>query len=186
MFILECLNNSPFPAGQAPDSKEVCLRTGCMPQNGPDSRALLHRQTVAAGLVPLLRNTPADAAHTAAIGEFHPFGTTSHAIDGRGRNLRSTVHHAPFPGGLLPQPVVIEQRGPAGIALPAIQAAACNQLVIHSPSVHTENGPSSTRPPAHSENHSGIKCSGRPSEFFFSFDRISNRSYSVHAGVAIV
>ena len=135
MFILECLNSSPFLAGQAPDRKEVCLRTGRVPQNGPDHRAAFHRRTVAAGLVPLLRNTPANAAHAATIGEFHPFGTTSHAIDGRGRNLRSPVHHAPSPGCLLPQPVVIQQRGPAGIALPAIQAATCNQLVIHALSV---------------------------------------------------
>ena len=72
MFILECLNSSPFLAGQAPDRKEVCLRTGRVPQNGPDHRAAFHRRTVAAGLVPLLRNTPANAAHAATIGEFHP------------------------------------------------------------------------------------------------------------------
>ena len=35
MFILECLNSSPFLAGQAPDRKEVCLRTGRVPQDRP-------------------------------------------------------------------------------------------------------------------------------------------------------
>ncbi len=35
MFILECLNSSPFLAGQAPDRKEVCLRTGACRKTAP-------------------------------------------------------------------------------------------------------------------------------------------------------
>ena len=187
MFILECLNSSPFLAGQAPDRKEVCLRTGRVPQNGPDHRAAFHRRTVAAGLVPLLRNTPANAAHAATIGEFHPFGTTSHAIDGRGRNLRSPVHHAPSPAARRHSTAwPCGHRTPRNPGRNMQSTRYSCSLRTHLPSSIRAPDRPPPRLPTHSENHSGIKCSGRPSEFFFSFDRISNRSYSVHAGVAIV
>lgn len=99
-----------------------------MPVHGTDYPAIIQFFALAACIESFPAYTLADLAHIAAICEFHPVGTATHAIYGRRSDLRGIVHYTPLLGGLFPQPVVIADSGYAGVAAFAIESATCDQF----------------------------------------------------------
>ena len=94
---------------------------------GTDRNAGVELRTVGTSSVALSENALADLAQVAAIVAFYTFDTAAETID-MFRANRSVVSFRPKLGSFLSQGIVIEDGGPAGIAVFAIQPAAGYQF----------------------------------------------------------
>ena len=94
---------------------------------GADRNAGVELRTVGTSSVALSENALADLAQVAAIVAFYTFDTAAETID-MFRANRGVVSFRPKLGSFLSQGIVIEDGGPAGIAVFAIQPAAGYQF----------------------------------------------------------
>jgi len=95
-----------------------------MPKNGADFLASIQFFTVTAGGKTFLCYAITDFTSCAMI-EFWAFYTATRTIYGRYTDI-STEHFAPHLGSLFAQIIVIGNRGYAGVAILAVNAATSN------------------------------------------------------------
>ena len=116
--------------------EKILFCAGSMLKNGADYSATVQFLTFAAGIESLFMHAFADFAIIAAIREFSPVRPAPHTVYGCSRDLRRMVERTPLLSGFSSQLVIVCDSGYAGVAIFAIQSAACNQLLHHSAMVY--------------------------------------------------